>query len=74
VQLTTEYRPSQALGLWVPVEMAERLQSDTVGARGRVGPFEYIEGLARYSGFRRAGVTTDETFRLQEEPSKEKQP
>jgi hypothetical protein len=60
--LATEYRPQQALALWVPVEMRDRLQSELVGSRGRSGSVELVEGLAAYSGFRRAGVTTQEEF------------
>ena len=56
--LTTEYRPYRALALWVPVEMRDRLQTELVGARGRSGSVEVVEGLAAYSGFRQAGVST----------------
>jgi hypothetical protein len=62
--LDTEYRPSRALALWVPVEMRDRLQTDIVGDRGRSGSVELVEGLASYSGFRQAGVTTQEDFRV----------
>ena len=64
--LTTEYRPEQALALWVPVEMRDRLQTDVVGAHGRSGSVELVEGLAAYSGFRKAGVSTQEEFRVPE--------
>jgi hypothetical protein len=64
--LTTEYRRDPALGLWVPAEMRDRLQSELVGARGRSGSVELVEGLAAYSGFRKAGVTTQEEFRVPE--------
>jgi hypothetical protein len=64
--LTTEYRRDQALGLWVPAEMRDRLQTELVGARGRSGSIELVEGLAAYSGFRKAGVTTQEEFRVPE--------
>ena len=33
------------------------------GARGRSGSVEFVEGLAAYSGFRQAGVSTQEEFR-----------
>jgi hypothetical protein len=67
--LTTEFRPHPALGLWVPVEMRDRLQTEIVGARGRSGAVEVIDGLAAYSGFRQAGVSTKEEYRLpQDEP------
>jgi hypothetical protein len=64
--LTTEYRHYRALGLWVPVEMRDRLQTEAVGARGRSGSVELVEGLAVYTGFRKAGVTTQEEFRVPE--------
>ena len=64
--LTTEYRPYRALALWVPVEMRDRLQTELVGARGRSGSVELVEGLAAYSGFRQAGVSTQEEFRVPE--------
>jgi hypothetical protein len=62
--LTTEYRPYRPLALWVPVEMRDRLQTELVGARGRSGSVELVEGLAAYSAFRQAGVSTEEDFRL----------
>jgi len=62
--LTTEFRPYRALALWVPVEMRDRLQTEVVGARGRSGSVEVVEGLAAYTGFRQAGVTTQEEFRV----------
>jgi len=58
--LTTEYRPYRPLALWVPVEMRDRLQTDLAGARGRSGTVEVVDGLAAYSGFRQAGVSTQE--------------
>ena len=58
--LTTEYRPYRPLALWVPVEMRDRLQTDVAGARGRSGTVEVVDGLAAYSGFRQAGVSTQE--------------
>jgi hypothetical protein len=61
--LDTEYRPYRALTLWVPVEMRDRLQTEFAGARGRSGSVERVEGLAAYSGFRQAGVSTQEEFR-----------
>lgn len=64
--LTTEYRPHEALSLWVPTEMRERLQTEQVGRRG-VAPVEFVEGLAAYSGFRQAGVSTKEEIRLPED-------
>jgi hypothetical protein len=65
--LTTEYRPYRALALWVPVEMRDRLQTELAGARGRSGPVELVEGLAAYSAFRQAGVSTEEEFRVPED-------
>ena len=64
--LDTEYRPYRALALWVPVEMRDRLQTDLAGQRGRSGSVEFVEGLAAYSGFRQAGVSTQEEFRVKE--------
>jgi hypothetical protein len=64
--LATEYRPYRTLALWVPVEMRDRLQTELVGQRGRSGSVELVEGLAAYSGFRQAGVTTQEEFRVKE--------
>jgi len=64
--LTTDFRPYRALVLWVPVEMHDRLQTELVGARGRSGSVEVVEGLAAYTGFRQAGVTTQEEFRVPE--------
>ena len=63
--LTTEYRPYEALSLWVPTEMRDRLQTEQAGKRG-VAPVEFLEGLAAYSAFRQAGVSTNEEFRLPE--------
>jgi hypothetical protein len=62
--LDTDYRPQQALALWVPVEMRDRLQTELVGEHGRSGSVELVEGLAAYSGFRQAGVSTQEEFRV----------
>jgi hypothetical protein len=64
--LTTEYRPYQALSLWVPVEMGDRLQTERTGRRG-FAAVEFVDGLAAYSGFRQAGVSTKEEFRLPED-------
>ena len=64
--LDTEYRPYRALALWVPVEMRDRLQTELAGQRGRSGSVEFVEGLAAYSGFRQAGVSTQEEFRVKE--------
>ncbi len=64
--LTTEYRPYEPLSLWVPTEMRDRLQTEQVARRG-VAPVEFVEGLAAYSAFRQAGVSTKEEFRVPEE-------
>ncbi len=66
--LATEYRPQQALALWVPVEMRDRLQIElgSGSARGRSGSVEFVEGTAAYTGFRKASVTTQEEFRVPE--------
>jgi hypothetical protein len=63
--LTTEYRPYAALSLWVPTEMSDRLQTEQAGRRG-VAAVELVEGLAAYSAFRQAGVSTKEEIRLPE--------
>jgi hypothetical protein len=63
--LTTEYRPRPALALWAPVEMRDRVQTELAGARGGSGGVEVVEGVADYSGFRQADVSTEE-FRLPE--------
>jgi hypothetical protein len=65
-KVTTEFRPCRALALWVPVEMRDRLQTEVVGQRGRSGSVEVVDGLAAYSGFRQAGVSTQEDFRIPE--------
>lgn len=71
--LTTEYRPHQALALWVPVEMRDRLQVElgSGSARGRSGSVEFVEGVAAYTGFRKASVTTQEEFRVPEPDPRE---
>jgi hypothetical protein len=43
--------------------MRDRLQTESAGARGRAGTVEVIDGLAAYSRFRQAGVTTQEEVR-----------
>ena len=51
------------------VELGLReLSAPTVvrGPDSRSGSVEYVEGLAAYSGFRQAGVSTQEQFRLPE--------
>jgi hypothetical protein len=64
--LATDYRPHPALALWVPVEMRDRVQIELAGARGRTGGVELVDGVADYSGFRKASVTTQEEFRVPE--------
>jgi hypothetical protein len=64
--VTTEYRPYPALALWVPVEMRDRVQTDLAGRRGPSSSVEVVDGLAAYSGFRQAGVSTQEEFRMPE--------
>jgi len=68
VLLTTEYRPYRPLALWVPVEMRDRLQTELAGSRGRSGTVEVVDGLAAYSRFRQAGVTTEEEVRPPDAP------
>lgn len=69
VRIVTEYRPFPRLALWMPVEMRDLYQTELTGARGRSGSVELVEGLASYGGFRKAGVTTEEEYRLPEAPS-----
>jgi hypothetical protein len=64
--VTTQYRPYRPLALWVPLEMHDRVQTDAVGWRGPSSSVEVVEGLAAYSGFRQAGVSTQEEFRVPE--------
>ena len=68
--VTTEYRPYPPLALWVPVEMHDRVQTDVVGRRGPSSSVEVVDGLAAYSGFRQAGVSTREEFRVPEPDSR----
>lgn len=65
--LDTEYRPYQSPAMWVPVEMRDRVQTELVSVRGRSGSVECVDGLATDSGFLRAGVSTQEEFRVPEE-------
>jgi hypothetical protein len=44
--------------------MRDRLQIELVGPPGRSGSAEVVEGLAAYTGFRRAGVSTQEEYRV----------
>jgi len=46
--------------------MRDRLQTERVGARG-FAAVEFIDGLAAYRGFRQAGVSTKEEFRVPED-------
>jgi hypothetical protein len=64
--LTTEYRPYRPLSLWVPVEMRDRLQTEQVARRG-FAAVEYVDGLAAYTAFRQAGVSTQEEVRVPED-------
>jgi len=65
-RLTTEYRPYPPLAVWVPAEMRDRFETEIKGTRGRSGSVEVVEGLAAYTGFRQAGVTTREEIRVPE--------
>ena len=69
VFVATEYRPFPKLALWMPVEMRDRFHTELVGSRGRSGSVELVEGQASYGGFRRAGVTTEEDYRVPEAPT-----
>jgi hypothetical protein len=62
--LATDYRPHRSVALWVPVEMHDRLQTEVTSVRGRAGSVEFIEGVAAYTGFLKAGVSTQEEFRV----------
>jgi len=64
--LETTYRAMPSLGLWVPVEMKERWETRLEGSRGRSGPVEMVDGIATYSGFRRAEVDTQQEIRTPE--------
>jgi len=66
-ELVTRFRPDPSVALWVPEEMDEELEAQLVGRRGRSGPIECVEGFARYHGFHRPRITTEEQFRLPEE-------
>jgi len=66
--VATEYRPYAPLALWVPVEMRDRAQTDVAGARGPSSDVERVDGIASYEGFRQAGVSTQEEFRVPEPP------
>jgi hypothetical protein len=62
--VATEYRPEAALAMWVPWEMREEYQ-DNPGAAVRLFGVS-TDATARYSNFRRFGVTVDEEARLPE--------
>jgi hypothetical protein len=66
-ELVTRFRPEPSVALWVPEAMDEELEVHLVGRRGRSGPVEYVQGFARYHGFHRPQVTTEEQFRLPDE-------
>jgi hypothetical protein len=74
VTIATEYRPNPALGLWVPVEMRDRLQTELVGVRMGSASVEFVEGRAVYNAFRKATVTTQEEFRLPEAEKPRRRP
>jgi len=66
--VATEYRPEPTLAMWVPAEMREEyedLPSATVRFFGG-----RTEATARYAGFRRFTVSTEEDARLPEDVSK----
>jgi hypothetical protein len=65
--VATEYRPEPKLAMWVPVEMREEYENLP---SAKVGTFRGpTEATARYEGFRRFTVTTDEEASLPaEEP------
>jgi hypothetical protein len=45
--------------------MRDRLQTEQVGRRG-FAAVEYVDGIAAYTAFRQAGVSTQEEFRVPE--------
>ena len=51
--------------------MRDRVQVEVAGARGRSGGVEFVEGVAAYTGFRKASVTTQEEFRVAEPDPRE---
>jgi len=54
MDVTVIYRPSETLGLWLPVEMKDKYAAADV----------IIEGTANYSNFRRFRVFTDEQIKI----------
>ena len=69
-RIVTEYAPDAKLGVLVPVEMREsyEIPKETAGSSVvddvRDSTFSItIEATARYAGYRRFEVTTDEAFR-----------
>jgi VWFA-related protein len=56
--VATEYRPEPKLAMWVPIEMREEYENVPYAA---IRPFRgRTEATARYGGFRRFTVTTEE--------------
>lgn len=67
--VTTDFRPEPRLALWVPAEMHEEYEDLPGNVRPVFGPRS--EGAARYAGFRRFSVSTDESdARVSEPPSR----
>jgi hypothetical protein len=48
--------------------MRDRVQTEVAGARGPSSDAELVDGIAAYEGFRQAGVSTQEEFRVPEPP------
>ncbi len=65
--VAADYQPAPRLAMWVPVEMHEEYE-DLPGNATRVFGAR-SEGAARYAGFRRFSVTTEETGRVADEPA-----
>jgi len=65
--ITTEYRPEPALAMWVPSVMREQYR-DNPGSSWLLFRVS-TDADARYSNFRRFGVTVDERARLPEPES-----
>jgi hypothetical protein len=61
-RVTTDYRPEQALAMWVPAEMREHF-ADIPNATVKTFPAPF-NGVARYERFRRFTVATDEQVAL----------
>jgi VWFA-related protein len=67
--LTTRYRPERSLAMWVPEEMKESYEIQSIAVPVQmtsVSGVSRLEAVARYTGLRRFEVTTHEKARLPE--------